>query len=278
MPPSEYVGAVPLRLDVTGDGAGLPTLSIISEIVVDQSFNILDADFLSISYDGERITIDAPEDYTGPIVITYTAEDEKGGTSEDDAFIIFNVRPAGELPDPRDDIFDLFEDGERTFAITDLLANDRDDDGDAMRVVMLEAPANGALTINLAEQTIAPPAAISPLAGSVWTATLSDGSDLPDWMALNSATGEIIATVPLGVLSDLAITFTNSDGTSSNSATQTSTFDGNAGATATYTPDASFSGLDALTYSITDDAEGTGTAAATIQCPAFVRSTFGHHR
>ena len=49
-PPSEYVGAVPVRFDVEG-GAGVPTLSIITEVVVDETFTVSSNDSLSVIKD-----------------------------------------------------------------------------------------------------------------------------------------------------------------------------------------------------------------------------------
>ena len=260
VPPSEYVGAVPVRLDVTGDGAGLPTMSVITEVVVDQSFTFEEFDPLTVSDDGERIDIDAPEDFNGPIVISYSAEDEKGGVSDGDAFIIFNIRPDGELPDPRDDAFDLLENGDITFAISDLLANDRDDDGDKLRVVALDQPANGALVLNLAMVILAPPASIVPLAGGTWSAELDDGSALPGWMEIDPVSGQITATVPLDMLGDLTIAFSNTDGIETREASETHAFDGNEGASVTYDPVDAFSGVDTAIYTATDGSEGTATA------------------
>jgi hypothetical protein len=39
-PPSGYVGAIPVRLDVRGSAGGLPTFSIITDVVVDSIFTL----------------------------------------------------------------------------------------------------------------------------------------------------------------------------------------------------------------------------------------------
>ena len=42
LPPSEFVGTVPVRLDVTGNGTGLPTMSLISGVAVDPTYMVDD--------------------------------------------------------------------------------------------------------------------------------------------------------------------------------------------------------------------------------------------
>ena len=41
MPPATYVGAVPVRLDISGNGSSLPTMSVITEAVVDRTFRLV---------------------------------------------------------------------------------------------------------------------------------------------------------------------------------------------------------------------------------------------
>jgi hypothetical protein len=234
-------------------------MSIITEVVVDDSFTV-DPDAvggLSVVDLPERIEVITPEDYTGSLAFTYTANDEKGAVSDRPAIIVFNVTPERERPDAVTDSVDLFENGSVAVAVFDLLLNDRDDDGDAMRILAFGPAGNGAAAVTLATVTSDAPASLTPLAGGTWSGALPDGSALPDWIAIDPATGALTAIPPLDVLGDFDIAFTNSDGASSHSATATFRFDGNAGAFVTYAPAAGFAGLDTLTYTLTDDHEGT---------------------
>nr|WP_272490884.1 tandem-95 repeat protein [Mesobacterium pallidum] len=255
-PPSHYVGAVPVRIDVAA-GGGLPDMSIITEVVVDEIIQVHSdtAGFQAIDVPN-RIDVVTPDDFNGSVVFTYDANDEKGGTSDEPAIIVFNVTPEREAPVANGDRVDLFENGSVTFAVADLLANDRDDDGDALRVTGFGDPANGAISVLEAQVAAVPLISLTPLPGGSWTAELEDGSPLPDWMRVDAATGHLGASVPLDVRADYAIRFINTDGTTTNSAVESLAFDGNDGAMVTYLPLTGFAGEDVLSYTLTDDAEG----------------------
>ncbi|MCC7276184.1 MAG: tandem-95 repeat protein, partial [Alphaproteobacteria bacterium] len=263
MPPSQHVGAVPVRIAVAGDG--LPPMWIITEAVVDETFTVAeDSDGVSVADLPERITLTTPPDFNGSVAFTYDAHDEKGGTSAEPAIIVLNVAPRRELPVGTADRFELFESGAVSFLVTTLLDNDRDDDGDPLRVLAVGAPDHGSLEISLSTVLIAPPEALEPVPGGSWSAALADGSALPGWMTLDTATGAVTATVPLGVLGSYEIRFTSRDGTTTSEATRTLALDGNAGALVTYTPDAGFAGLDTLLYTVTDEREGPVAGTVTL--------------
>src|SRR5262249_18527662 len=139
------------------------------------------------------------------------------------------------------------------FAVTDLLRNDFDRDRDPLRILSLGQPANGTLVIELAHADIAPPAGLGQLDGATWSAVLADGSALPSWLTIDSATGALSGDVPLAFAASLDIRFTRTLGVDSQSATLTQHFDGNAGAFAVYTPADAFSGDDGFSYVVTDD-------------------------
>jgi hypothetical protein len=147
-PPSEYVGAVPVRIDVEG-GPSVPTMSIITEVVVDETFAVVDApSSLRVFDTPERINLISPEDFNGSVAFTYTANDGKGAVSEDPAIIVFNILAQRELPEAGADAFTLFENEVLVFSESDLLANDRDDDGDTLSIIGFGTVANGAITDN----------------------------------------------------------------------------------------------------------------------------------
>jgi len=256
-PPSNYVGAVATRLDVVGGGA-MPTMSIISDVVVDESFTVKENSALSSAATRERINLTAPEDFNGSIALTYDATDEKGGVSTKPAIIVYNVNPAAERPDAIRDQLATVEDGSVTIALTDLLKNDRDDDGDPMRIVAIGLPTNGAAVVNLAIVQLAAPAELLGGAG-IWSATLANGSALPTWMTIDSASGMITATVPFDLSATYDIVVAKNVNGSTSTANLHHVFNGNVGATLTYTPNGSYAGDDGFSYTITDDRQGTTT-------------------
>ncbi|WP_270934523.1 tandem-95 repeat protein [Falsiroseomonas oryzae] len=264
MPPSQHVGAVPVRLAV--EGPGLPPMWILTEAVVDETFLVEDdAHGFAVSSQPERIDLTTPADFNGSVAFTYAANDEKGGQSAEPAIIVFNVAPQREAPSGEADRFELFEGGAVSFRVSTLLDNDRDDDGDPLRVLAIGTPGHGRIEVALASVVIAPPDGLEPVPGGSWSATLADGSPLPGWMTLDVATGSIAATVPLDLLASLSIRFASSDGTTTREAIDTIAFDGNAGASVTYTPEAGFAGTEALFYTLTDDREGPTQAPLTLE-------------
>ena len=177
-PPSHYVGAVPVRIDV-GAGTGLPEMSIITEVVVDETFTVDPDDVNGILVDDlpERINLTTPGDYNGSLAFNYDANDEKGGESAEPAIIVFNVLAERELPVAFSDMVGLFENGSVTFDIDDLLLNDRDDDGDPLEITAIGTSDNGTVDADLAGGTIT----YTPNAGfaglDTVSYTLSDGNE-----------------------------------------------------------------------------------------------------
>jgi len=264
MPPANFVGAMPVRLNVTGNGSTLPTLSIITDAVVDTTYKVVKNDALSVTTGPERIDLNAPVDFNGAVAISYDATDEKGGISAKPAIIVFNVTPTPEKPDGGADEVDVLENGSVTVALADLLRNDFDRDGHSVRAIEVKQPAHGAVTVNLATAVLGPPASLAPVAGAIWSVTLANGSALPSWMSIDPATGLVTATVPLDVLGSYALKFTMTDGATAQSASASFALDGNAGVTLTYVPTPSYSGDDLFSYVITDDKQGTGTAKVNV--------------
>src|SRR5262249_7733219 len=156
----------------------------------------------------------------------YTATDEKGGVSTTPATLVFNVLPQPEKPVAGTDLVTTFEDHSVTFSAADLLKNDRDDDGDPLRVTALTQPTNGTLQVNLAVMLIDAPAALAQAPGATWTVTLAGGAALPAWMSVDGATGRVTATVPLDLLASYDLVFARTLGGTTTSATVTQAFNG----------------------------------------------------
>src|SRR5262249_41354580 len=155
--------------DVTGAGP-LPTMSLITDVMVDNRFTVADptSGFGDTIVNRDHLNIFAPQDFNGSIVFHYTATDEKGGVSTTPATLVFNVLPQPEKPVAGTDLVTTFEDHSVTFSAADLLKNDRDDDGDPLRVTALTQPTNGTLQVNLAVMLIDAPAALAQVPGATW--------------------------------------------------------------------------------------------------------------
>ena len=90
-PPAEYVGALPVRLDVGGNGSTLPSFSIIRDVIVDHTFtvsNVADPDGLGAQIIHNRVYVSTPEDFNGSLALFYGANDGKGGVSTHPAVIV----------------------------------------------------------------------------------------------------------------------------------------------------------------------------------------------
>jgi len=262
-PPPIFVGTPPVRVVVAG---GAQDFSLLTELPIDATYSVESLDGLVGQVFSDRFNSTTPEDFNGQVVLRYTAADEKGGVSDAAAQIVVNVLAQPETPDAGEDMVTATENVVQTIALADLLANDVDDDGDPIRAIEVDQPADGTIEVQLSNLTLLPGALV--LAGGVYSAALADGSDLPTWLVLDPATGEMTGDVPLDATGPLSITLSVSDGTTSDSATIDTVLDGNDGVMLLYTPDADFSGADSFSYVITDDAQGTGTGRVTINVAA----------
>lgn len=256
-PPSEYVGGLPLRLEFAADGSTTPAFSLIWELPVDRTFVVPDeesGDF-GITFGPEAIDVSALPDFNGSIALYYEANDGKGGLSDGAEIIVLNVRPTVEAPVANVDDVTMLEDSTIVVAVRQLLANDRDDDGDYLQINSFGTVRNGQLAVDLADVTMAAPSELSALGQGIWGAFLTDGGTWPEWLSIDAQTGVISGEIPLGFRSDISITWTLTIGDASHSHTQSVSLDGNEGAVLRYTPQAGFSGVESLIYTVAD---GTG--------------------
>ncbi len=273
-PPGEFVGAIQVRLDVTGDGASLPDFSILTDVVVDPTYHTIDARDLngfSVSTTPELLTLGAPDHYNGALAVSYTAVDEQGTVSLNAATDVVNVAPRLVPVRGVDDSYSVVQGHGVSFTLDDLLANDRDDNGDSFRAINIGQPAHGALVVTGALYDLAPPSTLTPTATSSFSATLADGSALPDWMTLDATTGHITANPPIDVLGNYAVIYSLTDTTGSQSAQSNFAIDGNQGVSFIYTPDPAYIGTDSLAYTLTDDRQSPVTVNVNLQvAPALV--------
>ena len=271
-PPPEYVGAIPVRLNVTGNGQDTPNFSILTDVVVDQTFTTLQQNAPTATVTPDLVTLTSPIPHdNGSIAVQYTAADEQGTQSINAATDVVNIAPELVPIRTQDASYSLVQGHAVTFTLDDVLANDRDDNGDPFRVIAVTQPADGTLVETGAWSTLAPPASLIPTATSSFSATLADGTALPDWMTLDPVSGTISANPPIDVLGSYTIDYTLTDGASVQTAQATYAIDGNQGVSFTYTPNVSYYGNDSFTYTVTDDKQTpvTGNVDLTVT-PALI--------
>ena len=265
-PPEYYVGTIEARVDVgASESAGTPAFALITDVVIDEGYTLATEAGFGVSTDGERISLVMPEDYFGSFALSYTASDEKDAVSAEAATIVVNILPQRDLPDAFADAIETLEDEAVTVALADLIANDRDLDGDPIRITNVEGGTNGTITVDVPELSYLDADVEALGDGYTHAATLADGSALPAWLTVDAAGGRLAGRPPLYMLGTLAIVIVSTD---ANGVETTSAFDldvdGNAGATVTFTPDAEFSGEATFTYTLTDDSEGDAIGTVTV--------------
>jgi hypothetical protein len=262
MPPAQFVGAVPVRLDVAGQGE-LPTLSVITQVLVDPTYQVEAVEGLSLRFTNERIQISAPEDFNGALALSYRANDEKGAVSGS-TNIIVNVKPMPERPTANPDVMEVEENGSISLPLSRLLANDFDRDNDPFRIVAVGDPDRGELVLKPGRISIAPPATLAAVSGAIWSATLDNGAPLPSWLTLDADSGQLSGAVPIDQKGELSIRFTRTVADVAASASLVQPVDGNAGATIQFTPPPGVSGKLQFAYTLTDDRQGDSQGAVTV--------------
>lgn len=262
-PAGSYVGSLAVRITFPAEG-NMPAFSVVSEIVVDGGFRTSGAAGFTWSIVDGDLVVDAPEDFFGSFAVLYDAMDPLGAESEAPAVIVANVASLRDLPDALTDRIVVPGAGPFDIPLSRLLANDRDIDGDPIRVLSVSSPVLGTLTVISPVVTAAGATEAGIIAGpeAMWTATLADGSPLPAWIGIDEATGEVTYDVPLDFkgLVDLALSASWAGGSATGSLSRM--LDGNAGAILRF--DGTTAGdaqATQFTYVLTDDREGqvTGT-------------------
>ncbi len=266
LPPTNFVGAIPVRIDIAGNGSTLPSFSIVRDVIVDSDFtrNTEPDPEISTVLFNNRIFVTAEEDFNGTLILQYTAKDIKGAVSEP-AYIFVNVLPMPERPDVVEDIVAAIEDQTVTFDLAQLLSNDVDDDGNPIRAISIGQPTIGTFVVNLSSFAVDGAAFLGAPAGAIYAATLIGGAVLPSWLSIDTTTGLISGLVPLDVKSTLEIAMTATLGETIWNGTASNVVNGNAGVTVTYTPPTGVSGTVTFEYTITDDLQGTGSGISKIE-------------
>jgi len=264
--PEKYVGTIPVRLDVGASvETGLPAFSIIHNVVIDSTIDLVGGAGFSVTTYDELIDLVTPLDFNGSFAIEYTARDTKGAVSTDPAIIVINVDPQPEVPIAQDDGgYSIPENGTVDILLSELLANDSDGDNDPIHVISFGAPNVGSLVITIPELSVDLPPVAGLGSGAVHSALLNDGSPLPGWLSIDASTGRLFGTPPMALLASFAIVVTSTGSGGTFTTDVALDVDGNDGAYLTFTADNNYSGPVFFTYEISDDLHGNDTALVNI--------------
>ncbi|GGG58239.1 hypothetical protein GCM10011415_00020 [Salipiger pallidus] len=226
--------------------------------------------------ENNTITFTPDADYNGPAEVVYTIEDPDGNTATGTVDIV--VEPVNDAPVALDDDVDTDVDTPVTFDPTE---NDTDVDGDDLTVISVTDPDNGTAVIN-EDGTVTYTPDDGYTGDDTITYVVDDGNGGTDEGTITVTTGDDTGaggnTPPVAVDDeyttgiDTALTVdptendSDADGdpltVGSIGEAEFGTAVLNEDGTVTYTPDAGFTGTDAVTYTV-DDGNG-GTAEGTM--------------
>lgn len=223
----------------------------------------------SVTNHGGAITYQPDAGFGGNDVFTYTIGDGNGGTDTATVTVRVNKPPVA-----NDDSVATAEDRAATFEV---LSNDTDADGDALRVASITQPIHGTATIN-SDGSIAYDPAPNYSGRDSFTYTVTDGRDTDSASvsitvtAVNdapAATNDSATTSKNKVIS-INVLANDSDGDGdvlridSVSRPAHGTASLNADNTIRYRPRGGFTGTDSFTYTVSDGQGGVATATVTV--------------
>lgn len=216
---------------------------------------------------GTRIVYTPDADSYGADEFPYGVADGRGGTAR--AVVRVEVAAVNDVPDAQPDSSSTLED---VSVVVDVLANDRDPDGDALAVIGVTQPQNGSAETDGRRITYIP--ALNWNGNDSFTYSVSDGQGGTTTAIVTvsvtpvndpplAAGGEVTTDEDTALDIDVAASAWDPDGDSlqvglvSVPAHGTATLDG---ATVRYMPDADFFGDDAFDVTIADGRGGTARA------------------
>lgn len=260
----DYVGALVVRIALPACD-GRPAVDLITEVTVDPVLQQSQGTSgFSAVLTPEGILVTTPEDFDGSYILSYTIADPAGEVSTQPGRIVVNVADMRDLPDAIADQIVLGTAEFIDIPLSQLLANDRDLDGDAIRITGISAAGLGTLTV--VNTVVLDAAAQTGLVatGATYSARMLDGSALPAWISVDPVSGQLTAQVPLGAHGPLAMELVRVlDGVTS-FAPLSPIFNGNAGAVLRYVAAPGDAATDGFTYTLTDDHEGSVTGQVTL--------------
>jgi len=240
------------------------------------------------------LTYMSVSNFNGADEFTYTVSDGNGGTES--ARVGITIISINDMPVAEDDAIATTEDTERIIPANVLLANDTDADGEALFVLDVSDPSHGRIeTVADGVFTYIPNTGFSGT--DEFTYTLSDASGGTDTasviITVNATNKTPVAeddtfstdeNTNMNIQTDeLLKNDTDADGDELKITTFTQPSDGSLledeKDTFTYVPNASFTGMDDFTYTISDGKGGTDTASVMITINAVVtenRSPVAH--
>ncbi|MEM9342041.1 MAG: Ig-like domain-containing protein [Pseudomonadota bacterium] len=231
----------------------------------------------SVVIDGTSVVYTPDAGFEGVDTFTYTISDGNGG--EDTATV--EVTVDAEPNTAPDAVNDTAGTGFETPVTISVLANDTDDDGDALSITDVTQGANGSVVIDGASVVYTPDAGFE--GDDSFTYTISDGNGGTDTATVAVTVDAAPNTAPDAV-NDMAGTGfetpvtvnvlandTDDDGDTLSVSGVTQGANGSVmidGTSVVYTPDAGFSGDDSFTYTISDGNGGTDTATVAVTVDA----------
>ena len=212
------------------------------------------------------VTYTANADYNGPDSFTYTIDDGNGGS--DTATVNVTVTAVNDAPVAVNDAPTTAED---TPVVISVLTNDSDPEGDTLTITGITQGANGSV-VNNGDATVTYTANADYNGPDSFTYTIDDGNGGSDTATVNvtvtavndnpvavndAPTTAVDTAVIVSVLAN--DTDVDLDTLTITSVTQgaNGTVVNNGDGTATYTPNAAWTGIDTFTYTIDDGNGGT---------------------
>ena len=154
----------------------------------------------TVSLSNGQVSFIPNPDFNGVASFTYTIRDSNGKT--DTATVSLNIAPANDAPDARDDSATGNANSQIVIPAANLLANDTDPNGDALRVVSVQGAQNGSVALVNGNVIFTPnPGYTGP---AQFTYTISDGANANATLNFNNLTTSINSALPSGWFTDNA--------------------------------------------------------------------------
>ncbi|MDB9524843.1 cadherin-like domain-containing protein, partial [Oscillatoria sp. CS-180] len=238
---------------------------------------------VSINSDGS-FSYTPADNFNGTDTFDYTISDGNGGT--DTATVTLTVTAVNDAPIATSDAQITTKNQPLVIAPNDLIANDRDDDNDALTVTSVGAASNGSVTQDPNSGEITFTADVDFTGEATFEYTVSDGNDGTDTATVTVTVVDVndfspVAQpdeytldedIPLSVAAAQGLLSNDSDG--DNDALQVTSSDivstngGNVSINSdgsfSYTPADNFNGTDTFDYTLSDGNGGTDTATVTL--------------